>query len=79
MVSSRNEKKKGQILTRDLVSLGIQLDQSLLEQQSKAYKVEGVDEDAPAAAAAPKKRKKQHVNGEEVSETDNPPPPGPYI
>jgi hypothetical protein len=40
------------------------LDQSLLEEQSKAYRVEGVDEDAPAVA--PKKRKKQHVNGEEV-------------
>jgi HIV Tat-specific factor 1 len=44
--------------------LAPQLDQSLLEEQSKAYRVEGVDEDAPAAAQ--KKRKKQHVNGEEV-------------
>jgi hypothetical protein len=41
----------------------IQLDQSLLEEQSKAYRVEGVDESAPTVA---KKRKKQHVNGEEV-------------
>jgi hypothetical protein len=39
------------------------LDQSLLEEQSKAYRVEGVDESAPTVA---KKRKKQHVNGEEV-------------
>lgn len=43
---------------------GVQLDESLLEEQSKAYKVEGVDEHAPA----PQKRKrKQYVNGEEVS------------
>lgn len=41
----------------------LQLDQSLLEEQSKAYKVEGVDESAPTL---PKKRKKQYVNGEEV-------------
>ncbi|KAF7513379.1 hypothetical protein GJ744_009800 [Endocarpon pusillum] len=48
------------------------LDQSLLEEQSKAYRVEGVDEDAPAAAAAPKKRKKQHVNGEEDQPVQKP-------
>ena len=40
------------------------MDHSLLEEQSKAYRVEGVDESAPTVAQ--KKRKKQHVNGEEV-------------
>jgi hypothetical protein len=46
---------------------GIQLDQSLLEEQSKAYRVEGVDENAPPVTQ--RKRKKQHVNGEEVRPT----------
>ena len=41
----------------------LQLDQSLLEEQSKAYKVEGVDDEA---STTHKKRKKQYVNGEEV-------------
>jgi HIV Tat-specific factor 1 len=35
----------------------------LLDEQSKVYKVEGVDESAPAA---PQKKRKQHLNGEEV-------------
>ena len=42
---------------------GVQLDQSLLDEQSKIYRVEGVDESAPAA---PQKKRKQHTNGEEV-------------
>ena len=40
------------------------MDQSLLEEQSKIYRVEGVDE---GESVAPKKKRKQHVNGEEVS------------
>ena len=35
----------------------------MLDEQSKVYKVEGVDESAPAA---PQKKRKQHINGEEV-------------
>jgi hypothetical protein len=42
---------------------GTQLDQSLLDEQSKIYKVEGVDESAPAA---PAKKRKQLSNGDEV-------------
>ena len=41
----------------------VQLDESLLEEQSKIYKVEGVDEHEPAAQ---KRKRKQYVNGEEV-------------
>lgn len=36
----------------------------MLDEQSKIYKVEGVDESAPAG---PQKKRKQHTNGEEVS------------
>lgn len=36
----------------------------MLDEQSKIYKVEGVDDGVPAA---PQKKRKQHVNGEEVS------------
>jgi HIV Tat-specific factor 1 len=39
------------------------LDESLLEQQQRAYAVAGVDESAPVEAQR-KKRKKEHVNGE---------------
>ena len=42
----------------------------MLQEQSKAYRVEGVDENTPTLAQ--KKRKKQHVNGEEVGLTANP-------
>ncbi|MCJ1314297.1 hypothetical protein MMC25_007977 [Agyrium rufum] len=39
------------------------LDDDLIEQQRKAYAVQGVDESEPALQ--PKKRKKEHINGEE--------------
>lgn len=42
------------------------LDETLLEQQQKAYAVSGVDESEPVTAAK-KKRKKEYVNGEDVS------------
>ncbi len=40
------------------------MDQSLLEEQSKIYKVEGVDENA---STRPQKKRKEYTNGEEVS------------
>ena len=46
---------------------GLQLDQSLLEEQGKIYKVEGVDENAPAASV--QKKRKQHANGDDVRNT----------
>lgn len=44
----------------------VQLDESLLEEQSKVYKIDGVDENEPATQ---KRKRKQYVNGEEVSAT----------
>ena len=45
----------------------LQLDDALLEEQSKAYTVQGVDESEPAMQ--PKKKRKQvYTNGEDVSE-----------
>jgi hypothetical protein len=41
----------------------------LLDEQSKVYKVEGVDESAPAA---PQKKRKQHSNGDEVRILNSP-------
>ena len=41
------------------------LDEALLEEQQKAYKVSGVDESEPVEAMK-KKRKKEYVNGEDV-------------
>ena len=46
---------------------GLQLDDALLEQQSAAYAVKGVDESEPAQPLK-KKRKQVYTNGEEVSE-----------
>ncbi len=43
-----------------------QVDDALLEQQREAYKVQGVDENEPAAGHQKKKRKTQPANGEEV-------------
>jgi HIV Tat-specific factor 1 len=42
------------------------LDEALLEEQQKAYRVAGVDESEPVEAQK-KKRKKEYVNGEDVS------------
>ena len=42
------------------------VDEALLEEQQKAYAVEGVDENEPVEAQR-KKRKKEYVNGEDVS------------
>ena len=42
------------------------LDEALLEEQQRAYRVSGVDESAPVEAGQ-KKRKAEHVNGEDVS------------
>lgn len=42
------------------------VDEALLEQQRRAYMVEGVDENVPVEAGR-KKRKVEYVNGEEVS------------
>ena len=44
----------------------LQLDDALLEQQSKVYAVQGVDESEPAMQPR-KKRKQVYTNGEEVS------------
>jgi len=41
------------------------LDEALLEEQQKAYKVSGVDETEPVEAMK-RKRKKEYVNGEDV-------------
>lgn len=41
------------------------VDEALLEEQQKAYAMEGVDETEPVEAQK-KKRKKEHVNGEDV-------------
>ena len=41
------------------------LDEALLEEQQKVYKVSGVDESEPVEAMK-KKRKKEYVNGEDV-------------
>ena len=43
----------------------VQLDSALLEKQSEAYAVQGVDESEPAKAV-PKKRKPVYTNGEDV-------------
>jgi HIV Tat-specific factor 1 len=43
------------------------LDEALLEEQQKAYRVSGVDENEPVDAMK-KKRKKEYVNGEDVSQ-----------
>jgi hypothetical protein len=40
------------------------LDEALLEEQQRAYRVSGVDEHEPVAAAR-RKRKKEYVNGED--------------
>ena len=42
------------------------VDEALLEEQQKAYRVSGVDENEPVDAIK-KKRKKEYVNGEDVS------------
>lgn len=42
------------------------VDEALLEEQQKAYRVSGVDEHEPVDAIK-KKRKKEYVNGEDVS------------
>jgi HIV Tat-specific factor 1 len=42
------------------------LDDALLEEQQKAYKVSGVDESEPVDAMK-RKRKKEYVNGEDAS------------
>lgn len=42
------------------------LDDALLEEQQKAYRVSGVDESEPVEAMK-RKRKKEYVNGEDVS------------
>ena len=42
------------------------MDESLLEQQAKAYAVQGVDESEPAIAPK-QKRKQEYVNGQDVS------------
>jgi HIV Tat-specific factor 1 len=41
------------------------VDEALLEEQQRAYVVQGVDESEPVEAQR-KKRKKDHVNGEDV-------------
>lgn len=46
---------------------GLQLDDALLEQQSAAYAVNGVDESEPAQPLK-KKRKQVYTNGEDVRE-----------
>ena len=43
------------------------LDEALLEEQQKAYRVSGVDESEPVDAIK-RKRKKEYVNGEDVSQ-----------
>lgn len=43
------------------------LDEALLEEQQKAYRVSGVDEDEPVDAMR-KKRKKMYINGEDVGQ-----------
>jgi len=42
------------------------VDEALLEEQQKAYRVSGVDESEPVEAMK-RKRKKEYVNGEDVS------------
>lgn len=42
------------------------LDEALLEEQQRAYRVSGVDENAPVQAGQ-RKRKAEYVNGEDVS------------
>lgn len=44
------------------------VDEALLEEQQKAYRVSGVDENEPVEAIK-KKRKKEYINGEDVSTT----------
>lgn len=51
---------------------GLQLDDALLEQQSAAYAVKGVDESEPAQPLK-KKRKQVYTNGEEVREDQHHP------
>lgn len=51
------------------------LDEALLEEQQRAYRVSGVDENAPVQAGQ-RKRKAEYVNGEDVSiSTPLPTPP----
>jgi HIV Tat-specific factor 1 len=52
------------------------LDEALLEQQQKAYAMQGVDESEPVEAQR-RKRKKEYVNGEDVSITSDNLRPGP--
>jgi HIV Tat-specific factor 1 len=47
------------------------LDEALLEEQQRAYRVSGVDENEPVEGGR-KKRKVQYVNGEDVSEPISP-------
>jgi HIV Tat-specific factor 1 len=42
------------------------LDEALLEEQQKAYRVSGVDESEPVEALK-RKRKKEYINGDDVS------------
>lgn len=45
------------------------LDEALLEEQQKAYRVSGVDESEPVdTQRTKKKRKNEYVNGEDVSQ-----------
>jgi HIV Tat-specific factor 1 len=48
------------------------LDEALLEEQQRAYRVSGVDESEPVEALR-KKRKKDYVNGEDVRLPRSPP------
>lgn len=50
-----------------MLVVGLQLDDALLEQQSAAYAVNGVDESEPAQPLK-KKRKQVYTNGEDVRE-----------
>ena len=55
-----------------MLAVGLQLDDALLEQQSAAYAVNGVDESEPAQPLK-KKRKQVYTNGEDVREHQRPP------
>ena len=55
------------------------VDEALLEEQQKAYRVSGVDENEPVEALQ-RKRKKEYINGEDVSSATSPPKSNePYI
>lgn len=54
-----------------MLVVGLQLDDALLEQQSAAYAVNGVDESEPAQPLK-KKRKQVYTNGEDVREHQSP-------